>query len=94
MADGWYSSRFSKSVVLNQRGSSHPRGQLPQFEMLLALSRWRSGMQLNTPQCIGWPPRQRMTQPNVRGVKEETSALSLLKAGIKVNAKQTAIHLV
>lgn len=28
-----------------------------------------------------------------RGVKEETSALSLLEAGTKVNAKQTAIHL-
>ena len=29
-----------------------------------------------------------------RGVEEETSALSLLKAGTKINAKQTAIHLV
>ena len=51
-------------------------------------------MQLNTLQGTGRPPQQRMTQPNVRGVKEETSALSSLKAGIQVNAKQTAIHLV
>ena len=46
------------------------------------------------------PPVHRMA-PTVdsdpaqrRGVEEETSALSLLKAGTKVNAKQTAIHLV
>lgn len=70
-----------------------PGDKLPQFEMFLVVTLsggdatgieggWRSGMHLNTPQCIGWP-RQRTTQPNVRGVKEETSALSYSRLELK-----------
>lgn len=69
----------SLSQWFSTRGDLSPQGTNPQFEMFLVAHTvgsgdatgiervWRSGMQLNTPQCIGWPPRQRTTQPNVRG---------------------------
>lgn len=52
-------------------------------------------MQLNILQCTQQPPTtENDPAQNVSGASLENPALSLLKVGIKVNAKQTAIHLV
>lgn len=63
--------------------------------LLLASRGQRPGMQLNILQCTQQPPTtENYPAQNVSSASLENPALTLLKVGIKVNAKQTTIHLI